>query len=130
MNEAAIVFAAISSGEWKVTRNQPSAYMTDEGNAKSAWTVERAVAPYCVETNDGWGNRHWNGRTALEALLAASNEMKIPLPLLIDGSYSALSDLVKMFDAARTAADYAALQESQVMKTAREHCGESDAKRS
>lgn len=80
--EAEIVFAAMASGDWKITRNQPSGYMTDEGNARNAWTVERATAPYCADLGPGkgWGNRHWNAPTALEALQAASKEMGITLP--------------------------------------------------
>ena len=82
-SEAEIVFAAISSGEWTVTRNQPSCYMTDEGNARNAWSVQRAVAPYCADL--GPGNRSWNGPTALAALKAASKEMGIPLPITQKG---------------------------------------------
>ena len=86
-SEAAIVFAAISSGEWTVTRNQPSCYLTDEGNARNAWSVQRAVAPYCADL--GPGNRSWNGPTALAALKAASKEMGIPLPITQKGGSNA-----------------------------------------
>ena len=80
--EAEIVFAAVASGDWKITRNQPSGYMTDEGNARTAWTAERANAPYCVDLGPGkgWGNRHWSAATAIGALQAASKEMGIALP--------------------------------------------------
>lgn len=86
-SEAEIVFAAISSGEWTVSRNLPSSYMTDEGNARNAWSVQRAVAPYCADLGPrkGWGNRMWNGPTALAALEAASKEMGIPLPVAQKG---------------------------------------------
>ena len=90
-SEAEIVFAAISSGEWTVTRNQPSCYLTDEGNARNAWSVQRAVAPYCADLGPGkgWGNRVWNGPTALAALKAASKEMGIPLPITQKGGSNA-----------------------------------------
>ncbi len=80
--EAEIVFAAVASGDWKITRNQPSGYMTDEGNARTAWTAERANAPYCVDLGPGKGrgNRHWSAATAIGALQAASKEMGIALP--------------------------------------------------
>lgn len=82
-SEAEIVFVALSSGEWTVTRNQPSGYLTDEGNARNAWSVQRAGAPYCADL--GPGNRSWNGPTALAALKAASKEMGIPLPITQKG---------------------------------------------
>ena len=90
-SEAEIVFAAISSGEWTVTRNQPSCYLTDEGNARNTWSVQRAVAPYCADLGPGKGrgNRCWNGPTALAALKAASKEIGIPLPITQKGGSNA-----------------------------------------
>lgn len=57
----------LDSGEWTLTKSQPSSYLTDEANAEHAWFVERQAVPYC----DNKGRRRWFGRTAFEAVTIA-----------------------------------------------------------
>ena len=59
--QALQVMRWLNSGEWALTRSQPSSYLTDEANAERAWFVERQAIPYC----DKNGHRRWFGCTAL-----------------------------------------------------------------
>lgn len=77
MTEAEIVLAALDSGDWAITRNQPISCLTDSGNARSAWTVRRQSAPYCADRRNAV--RQWNGPTALEALIAAAQDLGLAL---------------------------------------------------
>lgn len=57
-SESYDVITILDSGEWRLIRNRPASFLTDEGNAKIAWSVERQFTPYW----DSCGKKVWYGK--------------------------------------------------------------------
>lgn len=76
MNEAEIVLYLLDSGDWDLTKMQPSVYLTDEANESMAWMVKRQNVPYC----DPKGDRQWCGPTAYEAFQKAHEALFMDMP--------------------------------------------------
>lgn len=71
MNEAQVLYDAVDSGEWEITRHQPVSWLTDEANELFKWSARRAQAPYCGKD----GVPQWNGPTPSAALEAARKSL-------------------------------------------------------
>lgn len=69
---ALAVLAAMDGGEWSIKRNPHCESLTDEANARHAWSAQREKAPYC--TRDG--HRIFTGPTAIAALQAGMAAFK------------------------------------------------------
>ncbi|HET8689409.1 MAG TPA: hypothetical protein VFM18_22590, partial [Methanosarcina sp.] len=63
----------LESGEWQLTKNSYSGYLTEEANDETSWSVRRQTAPF----SDSRGNRQWEGRTALDAIVKAKMALGI-----------------------------------------------------
>ncbi|MEG0975204.1 MAG: hypothetical protein RSF42_10950 [Comamonas sp.] len=75
-SEADIVLAAVSSGDWTLSRAMSQEYLTERANKEHAWSIQRGAAPYCT----GSGDRIWFGPTALIALQRAAGAFGFELP--------------------------------------------------
>lgn len=76
LSDAERIMAALDSGDWSITRNQPHSSFTDEANQKYAWSVRRERPPMCSED----GTRCWSGSTAIAALEWAAADLRMTLP--------------------------------------------------
>lgn len=79
---AAHVLAMLDTGEWSLSRNNPDPSMTDEYQARTAWSVARQQAPFC----DSKGMRLWSGPTPMAAFSAAHVALERPLLAVIPGT--------------------------------------------
>lgn len=70
--EAEILYEAMDSGQWTITRNLPVPYLTDEANEEFKWSIRRAVAPFCGKD----GIRQWEGPTPSVALARAQTSLR------------------------------------------------------
>lgn len=70
------VLAMLDTGDWALTRHTADAAMTDEYNARNAWSVSRQAAPFCDEQ----GLRYWSGPTAYAALMAGHHSLGLAEP--------------------------------------------------
>ena len=79
-DDAAVVLAAMDSGDWRVWRAPWQYYMTTTANRQGAWVAERVRAPFCAVRGGGqYGPRHWEGATAIAALKAGCDDLGVDI---------------------------------------------------
>lgn len=67
VEDALVLYDALATGGWNVTKSIVDDAMTIEWNTENAWMVTRKVAPFCGSR----GTRYWVGATAKVALQRA-----------------------------------------------------------
>ena len=78
-DDAAVVLAAMDSGDWLVWRAPWQDYMTTTGNRRGAWVAERCRAPFSVARGDDDGPRQWEGPTDVAALKAGCDDLGVDI---------------------------------------------------
>lgn len=78
LEDADLVFSALTSGEWHVEKYTPCEYFTAEANAAKAWAVRRRAPPF--GNGNHAGHQVWEGPTARAALTKACAELGVAFP--------------------------------------------------